>query len=121
MYLRAKVGKEDIGTGARRTLWLLAAATVVYGLVLGEGGVVRIRRLERENARLAQDIAALHQQQAQLQGEASDLALPGSFALEKVARERYGLTRDGERVLHVLGAEAPPAAPGATSAPLPAP
>jgi cell division protein FtsB len=86
-----------------------AVGFAAWSLLLGEGGLLPLQRLRRENAKLAGEITRLRQEQIALRLQLAELESPGSFALEKVARERYGMHRENERVLHVLGTEAAPA------------
>jgi hypothetical protein len=68
-----------------------------------------VQRLRGENARLAAEVARLRREQAAAAADLAALKEPGSLELERVARERYGMHREGERVVHVLGSDAPAA------------
>jgi cell division protein FtsB len=99
---------------------------VLYALLLGEGGWLRVARLQAEVDQLEADLASVRRAQEERRMELEELSRPGSLVLEAVARERYGLLRPGEKVLHVLGGqgeslapEAPVLSPRAESSPNP--
>jgi len=92
--------------------WVGGIAVLLYLLVLGDAGVLRVRHHEAGVRALQTDLEGLEARQAGLQVHIDELSRPGSFMLERVARERYGLARPGERVVHVVGGpleESPPA------------
>lgn len=71
----------------------------VYVLFNNQGVLQRIR-LEREKKELLQKIQQLEKEQKQLQEHSK--ALDGDKkAIEKVAREKYGMVREGEKVYRV--------------------
>jgi cell division protein FtsB len=80
---------------------LLAVAFVVLLYVLfNNQGVVQRMRLEREKKELLQKIQQVEKEQKQLQEQSK--ALEGDKkAIEKVAREKYGMVREGEKVYRV--------------------
>jgi cell division protein FtsB len=102
-FLRRLPKSEQLGRGMRRALWAVGAMVVLYILLLGEGGWIRIQKLRVEIDALDSDIQWLESKQGELRSNLDALAQPGGMALEKVARERYGLRKPGERVVHILG------------------
>ncbi|MGA9407538.1 MAG: septum formation initiator family protein [Bacteroidota bacterium] len=63
-------------------------------------GVVQRIRLEREKKEMLQKIQQAEQEQKQLEDQSK--ALDGDKkAVEKVAREKYGMVREGEKVYRV--------------------
>lgn len=76
---------------------VLAAGALYFALFGGEHGFFEVRRLEQERA---SEYARLHELQAELarlQARADSLE-KDSAMLERVAREKFGLIRDGERL-----------------------
>ncbi len=78
------------------TFTVIGALVLVYG-VLGNHGIVQRVKLQREKAELERKIKAASEETKQLQLESKDLDT-NLKAIEKVARERYGMAREGERV-----------------------
>ena len=80
---------------------ILAVAFVILLYVLfNNQGVVQRVRLEREKKGALQKIQHAEQEQKQLQEQSK--ALDGDKkAVEKVAREKYGMVREGEKVYRV--------------------
>jgi len=112
-FLRRLPQSERMGRSLRIALWTAGVGFVLYALLLGEGGWLRVASLNAEVNDLQSKLATLKTQQETVKSELDDLARPGSLTLEKVARERYGMHRDDERVLHVLGAGGESLAPKA--------
>ncbi len=80
---------------------MLAAAFVILLYVLfNNQGVVQRVRLERQKKEMLQKIQQAEEEQKQLQDQSK--ALDGDKkAVEKVAREKYGMVREGEKVYRV--------------------
>ena len=106
-FLRRIKKKADVRSLFSR-LWsnkklsaILAAALVILLYVLfNNQGVLQRVRLEREKKEMLQKIQQAEQEQKQLQDQSK--ALDGDKkAVEKVAREKYGMVREGEKVYHV--------------------
>jgi len=112
-FLRRLPQSERMGRSLRIALWTAGVGLVIYALLLGEGGWLRVAGLNAEVNELQGKLASLKSQQETVKSELDDLARPGSLTLEKVARERYGMHRDDETVLHVLGAGGESLAPKA--------
>jgi len=74
----------------------VGVVVLVYG-VLGNHGIVQRLRLQHEKAELERKIKASTEETKQLQDQSRDLDT-NMKAIEKVARERYGMARQGERV-----------------------
>ena len=81
--------------------WLLvpiaAGAAAYYALFGGEYGLMEARRLEQERALEQQRLLDTRQEVHALRSRADSLE-HDSAALERIARERYGLIREGERL-----------------------
>lgn len=86
-----------MGRGRLRAAALVAAAgvAVYFALFGGEYGMGELRSLDREAEELSQRLVALRGEVDSLRALAERLAKdPGT--VERVARERYGMIRDGE-------------------------
>jgi len=90
---------------------LALAALLTYIFVFGRHGYLRRRELERENARLAAELAEVQRENAALKRELKELDDPA--AVEKIAREELGLVKDGEVVYRFV---TPPGSGAATAA-----
>lgn len=112
-HLRRRSRPSRGKTALSWVAWVGGASVLLYLLVLGDAGLLRVRHHEHRVAALEEDLRQTHQHQAELQGRTDQLSEPGSFMLESVARERYGLVKPGEKVLHVIGGsdEESPVAP----------
>jgi cell division protein FtsB len=106
-FLRRIKKKADVRSLLSR-LWsnkklsaILAAAFVILLYVLfNNQGIVQRVRLERQKKEMLQKIQQAEQEQKQLQDQSK--ALDGDKkAIEKVAREKYGMVREGEKVYRV--------------------
>ena len=85
---------------SRDRLVIIAAAAVLVTLLIGWGvrGALRIRAMRQEIATVERDIATLRARAATLT-ETIDRLRNDPAYLEKLAREEYGLVREGETVL----------------------
>jgi cell division protein FtsL len=76
----------------------LVLGVLIAGLALfGDRGFVQRFRLEGQKAELEQKIREAEAEQKRLQQESRSLD-SSSATIEKVAREKYGMTRPGESV-----------------------
>jgi cell division protein FtsB len=75
---------------------LVLAALLVYVFVFSRHGYLRRRELARENRRLQQELAEMRAENARLREELSRLDDPE--AVEKLAREKLGLVKEGDKV-----------------------
>jgi cell division protein FtsB len=100
-------GHPPVRRPGRRT-WLLLGAAALMLLVLppllGENGLAAYWRLRRERNDLGKRVEALRRQDADLDRRIEQLG--SDAALERLAREEYGMIRPGERVYEVI--EDPP-------------
>jgi cell division protein FtsB len=87
--------------GNRRLLiGLLVGIPLLLFVLFGSRGIVQRIRLEHEKADLEEQIHAAEQETARLQ--TASKALDGDKkAIEKVAREKFGMVRRGEKVYKV--------------------
>jgi len=86
---------------SRNTIALLLLGSLIVGFaVFGNRGLLQRVRLEAEKSRLEEDIQRLEEEKHAL--EAQSRALDGDpRAIERVAREQYGMHRQGETVYRV--------------------
>ncbi|MDL1892753.1 septum formation initiator family protein [Sphingobacteriales bacterium CHB3] len=79
--------------------FIIGSAIALYALV-GSHGILQRIRLQNQKAELVAKIQAAEEETKRLQSEAK--ALEGDpQAVEKVAREKYGMIREGETVYKV--------------------
>ncbi len=105
-YRKTRKG-PDIGGMVRkllknRRLLLILAVSLPIGVyvVFGNRGILQRIRLERQKTELEAKIREAEAETRSLQAQSK--ALDGDKqAIEKVARERYGMVRDGETVYKV--------------------
>lgn len=75
----------------------LAASAAYFAVFGGEYNVFELRQLKREFRHEVAALEALHDEVERMRLRADSLATDPA-ALERVARERYGMIRDGERL-----------------------
>ncbi len=80
--------------------WLAGVALLAYSY-LGDGGLRTYLELRREERELQEEVRELQERRARLQAELDALA-DDPAALERVARERYRMLREGERIIEVV-------------------
>ena len=94
-----KIAKQAL-KNKRSTVIILGAFFLFLYLLFDNKGIIKRVRLEMENERMKEKVARIEQQNGQLQLQAK--ALEGDKkTIEKVARERYGMQRQGETVYRV--------------------
>lgn len=71
-------------------------------LFFGETGWLRVRAEQRAVESLRQESAEVQGAIENLQARVEEIQRPASPLLEKVARERYLMKREGEEVIHIL-------------------
>lgn len=100
-------GRPSVGVLNRHSLSLVIGAGLLVLLVLsqlGENGIVSWFGLRARHAQLEQDVARLEEENAALRARLDALATDPE-ALEKIAREKYNMRREGEEVLVVIPRE----------------
>jgi cell division protein FtsB len=84
----------------RLLLVLVIGLPILLYVLFGPRGVIARIQLEAEKARLEEEIRKAEEENRRLRSEAK--ALEGDpKAIEKVARERYGMVKEGETVYRV--------------------
>lgn len=76
---------------------VLAGAALYYAVFGGDYSWFELRRMEQEEAREAARLEAVRLENARLIQQADSLENDPA-ALERLARERYGMIADGERL-----------------------
>jgi len=119
--------------GHRSLRWpLLALIALGLGLLtattlLGDNGIATHRRLVRDRVAVTAEVERLRAQRRGLQSRI-DALNTNPAALERIAREKYGMKRPGEAVIELIGGEKltadvtatlAPAAPGERTNPVP--
>lgn len=88
---------------ARKLLWIGVAAVLFYLLVLSDFGFLRRWQLSREAAAIEARIDILEEKQRMLESQRGEL--DDDSALERIAREEYGMVKDGEHVYRLAAPE----------------
>ena len=92
--------KAKATTSPRHRRWLmlpLVAGAAYYAFFGGEYSLMEARKLERERVREAERLTQTHAEVVVLRARADSLA-NDSATLERIAREKYGLIKEGERL-----------------------
>ena len=92
--------KSAMGRKIKRFLLLLLFAFVLYIFVGGDNGLYRIWHLNRWIGTLRKEISALEEERALLEQEHHLLETDMDY-IEKQARERYGMIKEGETVFEI--------------------
>ncbi|MFW6201261.1 MAG: FtsB family cell division protein [Gemmatimonadota bacterium] len=88
--------------------WLIyggLAAAAYFALFGGEYGLLELRGIEREHQRTEAELDSLREEMTRMRARLDSLENDPA-ALERVARERYGMIRDGERLYRFVEGEA---------------
>jgi cell division protein FtsB len=107
LFYRKQKKRFDINATARkllknRKLLLACGVALLLGgyVVFGNRGILQRIRLQHQKAELEVKIRQAEEETKSLQAQSK--ALDGDKkAIEKVARERYGMVREGEKVYKV--------------------
>jgi cell division protein FtsB len=102
-FLRKMFAGQGVSAPAK-VLTILAWAIAVwfgFAILVGDTGVVSILQMRRMKAGLVNEIAALEAVKAETI-ELRDNLKNDPWTIEKVARERYGMIRDGEICYRVI-------------------
>ncbi|HID10386.1 MAG TPA: septum formation initiator family protein [Candidatus Latescibacteria bacterium] len=90
--------------GSRKFRRFLVLALALFGLyfVFGEHGLWRIWKLKRRARALKEEVVRIEAKRRALEEEKKKLEEGDPEYIEKLARERYGMVKPGERVYIVL-------------------
>ncbi len=82
----------------KRTFWSLVVFCVLAGFVtFSDKGLLDRYHLQKQNSEMKALIAQARQDSIALQKQSADLDT-SNYAKEKIAREKYGMIREGETV-----------------------
>ena len=87
---------------------ILAGGAIYFALFGGDYGYFAVRRLEKEKTAEEQKLKELQAELARMRSHADSLE-KDSATLERIAREKYGLIRDGERLYRFVDSTKVPA------------
>ncbi|MBI4535966.1 MAG: septum formation initiator family protein [Ignavibacteriae bacterium] len=97
---KSRVLLKKLFKNKRAMLGLVIGVPIAFYVVFGNRGVLQRIRLEQQKAELEMKISDAEAETRALQAKSK--ALEGDKkAIEKVARENYGMVRDGETVYKV--------------------
>ncbi len=92
---------EILWANKRWTAWGALVFVGALFVIFAGNGVLQRRRLEADRAVLMEKIRAAEEEQKKLREQSR--ALDGDKkAIEKVAREKYGMVREGEKVYKIV-------------------
>lgn len=100
-FQKVKERTANKGRIAKRILLLLAFAFVAYRFFAGPYGFVQIHQLWKEKNNLEKESKALQAELIDMEIEKQRLT-DDAFYLEKQARERLGMVKEGEKVYRVV-------------------
>ena len=100
-FRRFKRPKRPGRLPARRILLIGAASVLFYLLVLSNFGLFRRIKLSREAVEIETRFEQLKARKSELEGERG--RLEDDAALERIAREEYGMVKTGEHVYRIAG------------------
>jgi cell division protein FtsB len=95
-----RAGLRKLARNRRLMLLLVIGAPILLYVCFGPRGVMKRVQLQREKTALEEQIRSAEAEQRALQAQSK--ALDGDkAAIEKVAREKYGMVKEGETVYRV--------------------
>ncbi|MCB0832634.1 MAG: septum formation initiator family protein [Bacteroidetes bacterium] len=94
--------KSDLKKKKRkRVLFWLIVSFIVLTVVTGNYGAYQIFKIKRQVSELEKEIDMLKEDKKRLQEERDQLK-NDLEAIERVAREKYGMTKPGEQVFQMI-------------------
>ncbi|UCF05056.1 MAG: septum formation initiator family protein [bacterium] len=100
-YLRIKRSNFDINPKVARLLLVIVLLLIGAIFIAGDVGLWNLWTAQRRLNRIREEISVLEQENASLKAEI-ELLRNDPFAIEKVARERYGYLRPGDKVYRII-------------------
>lgn len=82
----------------KRHIWIICIVTLLFLLIFSENGLLSYFRLRGELKEHKKNIASLINENSALEAELRRLREDPSY-LEEIARKKYGLIWEGEKVL----------------------
>ena len=99
-YLRVRRA-VDISPAFARALLIAVLVIIGFIFIAGDVGLLKVWGAQRQMRNLRSKIAALESQNALLSAEIDRLR-SDSFTIEKVAREKYGYLKPGDKVYRIV-------------------
>jgi len=104
---RRRFYRVEGGRRPRRRLsrWVaigVVLAASAWVLLFGETGWLKVRAERHAVENLRRQTEELRAETTHLEANVEEIRQPGSPLLEKVARERYLMKREGDQVIHIL-------------------
>ncbi len=102
--LNVKKIAESLWNNKKLSAFLFAGFLIFLYVMFNSNGIVQRMRLERQRTEMLEKIRRVEEEQTRLRQQSK--ALEGDKqAIEKVAREKYGMVRSGEKVYKVAPAK----------------
>jgi cell division protein FtsB len=99
-YLRVR-RNVDVSPGIARALLIIVLVLIALVFIAGDVGLVKLWGAQREMKDLSAKITELEGRNALLSAEIDRLRTD-PFTIEKVAREKYGYLRPGDKVYRIV-------------------
>ena len=100
-YLRVKRNTIDISPKAARLLLVIILLLIGAVFIAGDVGLWNLWTAQRRLKNIQQEIVELENENELLKTEI-EMLVSDPFAIEKVARERYGYLRPGDKVYRII-------------------
>ncbi len=92
------------GRRFKRWLGIVVAVAILFFIAVNQYGLFRLWRLQKEHEQLQAEIALLREKSQSLRDEQSRLE-DDMVYIERLAREKYRMVRQGEKVFRVMPSE----------------
>ncbi|MCK4236888.1 MAG: septum formation initiator family protein [Candidatus Krumholzibacteria bacterium] len=100
-YLRVKRRSIDISPKAARLLLAIILVLIVVVFIAGDVGLWNLWTAQKRLKDLEGEITELEMENSLLKAEIEQLKI-NPFAIEKVAREKYGYLRPGDKIYRII-------------------
>ena len=100
-YLRIRQRYVEVSPKIARLILVGIVATIIVIFIGGDVGLYNLWIAQRRMERLELEVVKLERENTQLQFE-NELLMKDRFAIEKVAREKYGYLLPGESVYRII-------------------
>ena len=101
---KRKFSLESLFTLLKKLFLLLIAAGVISAFLFNERGLISWYKYSMERERIESELDSLRGVESALRAEIEKLKFAPEY-LEKVAREKYGMAKKGEKVYKVVPEE----------------
>ena len=86
----------------RKYLYLIGTLLFIYAYIVGDYGIYQLIIKKSEEKRFKEDIEFLKVEYEELQKEKVLIDKGDLQVTEKIAREKYGMAKPGEKVFHII-------------------